>query len=72
MIRRLAFVAVVIVAAACTPGTSPSDALETVPGVTAEPTLESTMPSNEPSELPSESPSESPSELPSDSPSASP
>jgi hypothetical protein len=69
MIRRLALLAVVIVAAACTPGSSPSDALETVPGVTAEPTLESTMPSIEPT---TELPSESPSELPSDSPSASP
>jgi hypothetical protein len=71
MIRRLALLAVVIVASACSPGTSPSDGLETVPGMTAEPTLESTMPSIEPTtELPSESPSES--DLPSDSPSASP
>ena len=73
MIRRLSLLAVVVVAAACSPGTSPADGLETLPAVTAEPTLESTMPSGEPTtELPSESPAEPPSELPSDSPSASP
>ncbi|HEX5589731.1 MAG TPA: hypothetical protein VFX65_05535 [Candidatus Limnocylindrales bacterium] len=58
MIRRLALLAVLVVAAACTPGTSPSDGLETTPPLTTpDASLETTMPSTD---LPTESPSESP------------
>jgi hypothetical protein len=69
MLRRLALLAVVAVAAACTPGASPADDLETTPLTTPGATLESTMPSGSPADG-SEEPSESPADE-SEEPSAS-
>jgi hypothetical protein len=62
MLRRLALLAVVSVAAACTPGASPADDLVTTPPTTPGASLETTMPSLDPSASPDESaePSESP------------
>lgn len=64
MNRRLALLAVVLVAAACTPASSPSGGLETTPPLaTPGPTLESSMPSMEASSSPEMSPSSSESPL---------
>lgn len=61
MNRRLALLAVVLVAAACTPASSPSGGLETTPPLsTPGPTLESSMPSSTPSMEASSSPELSP------------
>lgn len=59
MLRRLALLAVVIVAAACTPGASPADDLETTPPMTPGASLETTLPSPDESAEPSESPDDS-------------
>ena len=61
MIRRLALLAVLVLAAACTPASSPTDGLATdgvVPTPEVTPGLES--PGESPAESPEESPDESP------------
>ena len=63
MIRRFALLVVLALAAACTPGSSPTDGLAT-DGV--EPT-----PATTPADSPAESPDTSPDESPEESPAAS-